>query len=488
MDSQQSFDDTPIYCPQVKVDLIPIKNQEFQTLQDVETFYKSYAKEARFNVKSSVTEKKNGVIVRKEYVCSKEGTSKVTGKKRNRNQTRENCKARIAVVRRAKIGKYVVTIFVEDHSHPLTSPRRQYLTKIHRKVSAVHKSLSKQLTEVNVPTCTQFDFLRVNSRGLKNIVCLQQDIYNYKRDCHKEVKGHDGDMLYEYFLHEKEKDPSFIFKIEADNENRITRIFWADAISRRSYKFFGDVVIFDTTYNTNTYSLIFAPLVGVNNHGQTIILACAFLNNETTDSFTWFFKEFLKAMSGDAPRMIITDQDPAMTKAISEVLPQTFHRLSDQYILKRWTKSAKSEIVLDDAGVEITDNRDLLARRSQLCQYAVEVIDKIVGNEEASAMFLDSLDSVLEKYTSMMADVRAKGCEKRLKAGKEKGRLKAAKKANGKGRFCHGCKKHDQQHDKRNCPKLKNKDGILIAQTGEDTSDLSTDEEEYSSRGVDQSV
>ncbi|KAL6219017.1 hypothetical protein ACLB2K_012224 [Fragaria x ananassa] len=459
MDSQQSFDDTAIYCPQVKVDLIPIKNQEFQILQDVETFYKSYAKEARFNVKISVTEKKNGVIVRKEYVCSKEGTSK-------------------------------------------------------------------------------FDFLRVNSRGLENIGCLQQDIYNYKRDCHKEVKGHDGDMLYEYFLHEKEKDSSFIFKIEADNENRITRIFWADTISRRSYKFFGDVVIFDTTYNTNTYSLIFAPLVGVNNHGQTIILACAFLNNETTDSFTWFFKEFLKAMPGDAPRMIITDQDPAMTKTISEVLPQTFHRwttivessglsdngwlqtmydirsswvpayvnhifstgmsssqqaesghafykrLPDQYILKRLTKSAKSEIVLDDVGVEITDNRDLLARRSQLCQYAVEVIDKIVGNEEASAMFLDSLDSVLEKYTSMMAD----GCEKRLKAGKEKGRLKAAKKANGKGRFCHGCKKHDQQHDKRNCPKLKNKDGILIAQTGEDTSDSSTDEEEYSSRGVDQSA
>ncbi|KAL6188508.1 hypothetical protein ACLB2K_039900 [Fragaria x ananassa] len=168
-------------------------------------------------------------------------------------------------------------------------------------------------------------------------------------------------------------------------------------------------------------------------------------------------------------------------------------RLPGQYILKRWTKSAKGETVLDDAGVEIIDNRDLLARRSRLCQYAVEVIDKIVGSEEASALFLDSLDSVLEKYNSMMADgkivssaimpveqkslpsrhiynepvqVRAKGCGKRLKAGKEKGRLKAAKKVNGKGKFCHGCKKHDQQHDKRNCPELKNKNDILIAQTG----------------------
>ncbi|XP_004305996.1 PREDICTED: protein FAR-RED IMPAIRED RESPONSE 1-like [Fragaria vesca subsp. vesca] len=118
----------------------------------------------------------------------------------------------------------------------------------------------------------------------------------------------------------------------------ITHIFWADAISRRSYKFYGDVVIFDTTYNTNAYSLIFAPLVGVNNHGQTIILACAFLSNETTGSFTWFFKEFLKAMPGDAPRMIITDQDPAMTKAISEVLPQTFHRYCSWHILNKFSE------------------------------------------------------------------------------------------------------------------------------------------------------
>nr|XP_011468636.1 PREDICTED: protein FAR1-RELATED SEQUENCE 5-like [Fragaria vesca subsp. vesca] len=307
-------------------------------MEDVETFYKSYAKESGFDVKRHSNKKKDGVIVRKEYACSKEGTSKVTRKKRKRNQTRQNCKAKIVVLKRAPIGKYVVTIFVEGHNHPLTTPRRKHLTKIHRDVSSVHKSLSKQLTAVNVPPCKQFDFLGVNSGGLENIGCLQQDIYNHRRDCRKEVKGHDGDMLHEYFLHEKEKDPSFSFKIEADNENMITHIFWADAISRRSYKFYGDVVIFDTTYNTNAYSLIFAPLVGVNNHGQTIILACAFLSNETTGSFTWFFKEFLKAMPGDAPRMIITDQDPAMTKAISEVLPQTFHRYCSWHILNKFSE------------------------------------------------------------------------------------------------------------------------------------------------------
>lgn len=37
-----------------------------------------------------------------------------------------------------------------------------------------------------------------------------------------EVKGHDGDMLLEYFKLEQAKKPSFVFKIEADDEQKIT--------------------------------------------------------------------------------------------------------------------------------------------------------------------------------------------------------------------------------------------------------------------------
>ena len=62
--------------------------------------------------------------------------------------------------------------------------------------------------------------------------------------------------------------------------------------------------------------MIFAPFVGVNNHSQTIVFACSFLSDETTNSFLWLFEQFKTAMPGGSPKMIITDQDPAMTKAI----------------------------------------------------------------------------------------------------------------------------------------------------------------------------
>lgn len=96
-----------------------------------------------------------------------------------------------------------------------------------------------------------------------------------------------------------------------DTENRITHCFWADVECRKAYEAFGDVVVFDTTYNTNRYSMIFAPFIGVNHHYQTTLFGCAFLSDETSDSFVWLLKQFLSAMPLGPPNMIITDQDPA---------------------------------------------------------------------------------------------------------------------------------------------------------------------------------
>ncbi|KAM7502451.1 hypothetical protein LguiB_001355 [Lonicera macranthoides] len=72
--------------------------------------------------------------------------------------------------------------------------------------------------------------------------------------------------------------------------------------------------------------MIFAPIMRVNNHGQTIIFVCEFLNHESVHDFIWLFNQFLESMLGGAPKMIITEQDPAMTKAFLIVLPNTFHR------------------------------------------------------------------------------------------------------------------------------------------------------------------
>lgn len=107
---------------------------------------------------------------------------------------------------------------------------------------------------------------------------------------------------------------------------------------KEAYGVFGDVVLFDTMYNTNRYGMIFAPFIGVNHHHHhhTIVFGCGFLSDEKTESFVWLFNKFIEVMPKGAPNLIITDQNLAMTKAISNVLPQTVHRYCLWHILNKF--------------------------------------------------------------------------------------------------------------------------------------------------------
>jgi hypothetical protein len=109
--------------------------------------------------------------------------------------------------------------------------------------------------------------------------------------------------------------------------------------------------------------------------------------DETFDSFKWLFETFLKAHNGKHPKTIYIDQDIAMGKAIEyrvvgDPSEQTsicscgqFNRigilcghalkvldlmniksLPAQYILKRWTREARSGIVTDSKGINIIEN------------------------------------------------------------------------------------------------------------------------------------
>ncbi|KAF7138269.1 hypothetical protein RHSIM_Rhsim07G0161600 [Rhododendron simsii] len=148
--------------------------------------------------------------------------------------------------------------------------------------------------------------------------------------------------------------------------------------------------------------------------------------------------------------------------------------LPNEYILRRWTKSAKAMRVRDDLGSGIKEICDtsLLERRNKLFQLASTLIDEAMVTEDGTEFVEELLSSGHKKLCDMKKvcqdgegsvikvpiirdhgfkeplQVRAKGCGKRLKGGKEK----AAKKA----RHCHSCGLTGQSHDKRNCPKLLN--------------------------------
>ncbi|XP_038717258.1 protein FAR1-RELATED SEQUENCE 5-like [Tripterygium wilfordii] len=139
----------------------------------------------------------------------------------------------------------------------------------------------------------------------------------------------------------------FFFLIDWDGDGRLKNVFWVDPHSRAAYKEFGDVVTFDTTYLINKFDMSFAPFVGVNHRGHSILLGCGLISSKDTKTFVWLFKTWLACMGGVAPQGIINDKDRTMKNAIRVVFPDTKHRLCLRHIMKKMSEKLRSHVEYD---------------------------------------------------------------------------------------------------------------------------------------------
>jgi len=183
--------------------------------------------------------------------------------------------------------------------------------------------------------------------GFEHVGCSKQALKNFQRDLKAYIKDSDAHMFVENLKRKKEVNKSFYYAYELDDEQRLKHIFWADGISRKNYALYGDVVSFDTTYDTNRYKMIFAPFTGIDNHRHCVTFGAAFLGDEKSESFIWLFEKFLEAMSSHKPVCIITDQDLAMKVAIQKVFDTSTHRLCMWHIMKKLSEKVGCSLNAD---------------------------------------------------------------------------------------------------------------------------------------------
>ncbi|KAK2649083.1 hypothetical protein Ddye_016572 [Dipteronia dyeriana] len=98
-------------------------------------------------------------------------------------------------------------------------------------------------------------------------------------------------------------------------------------MSRCDYRYFGDVMSFDSMYRTNAYNRSLVIFIEVNHHMKTVIFRFGLLVNKMVDTYRWISQKFLKAMHGKSLITVVTDGDKAMSKAIRLVLPSTVQHL-----------------------------------------------------------------------------------------------------------------------------------------------------------------
>jgi zinc finger SWIM domain-containing protein 3 len=123
----------------------------------------------------------------------------------------------------------------------------------------------------------------VEAGGYENVTYNEKDVRNFL-DKERRLKCWEGDgqALHDYFVRMQGKNSNFYHALDLDDELRVQNVFWVDARSGAAYESFHDVITFDTTYLTNKYDMPFAHFIGINHHGESIILGYGLLFGEDT--------------------------------------------------------------------------------------------------------------------------------------------------------------------------------------------------------------
>ncbi|XP_077242606.1 protein FAR1-RELATED SEQUENCE 5-like [Tasmannia lanceolata] len=315
-------------------------NQVFDDWMSAFEFYNSYALATGFGLRKSSTNssKKTNVVNSRKFVCDREGVKKYKANKvddgkerRERRVVRLNCKAKMTI--KLRDGKWVVTTFDNIHSHILTSPLKRQMHRSHNRFSKSEsvKTLIDCLNETQMPAARIAKAINSTNDGISGVVTPDQ-VASHLRKKRVNNISQEAVLVANHLQKKRSEDPNLFFSMELDTDGTFRSMFWADARARDAYMTFSDVIVFNVTYKTNSLSLPFAPFTGVNHHRQSTLFGCALLADETEETFSWLFEQWLTCMHGKALDAIITDMDPAMKNAIGRVFPHTHHRFCSWHI------------------------------------------------------------------------------------------------------------------------------------------------------------
>lgn len=311
----------------------PAVGMEFESYDDAYNYYNCYAKEVGFRVrvknswfKRNSREKYGAVLC-----CSSQGFKRIKDVNRLRKETRTGCPAMLRM-RLVDSKRWRVLEVTLEHNHLLGAK----IYKSIKKVGSGMKRKSQSSSDAEKRTIKLYRALVIDSGvdGTSNL--NPTDIRNFPDHPNQlNLKKGDTQAIYNYLCRMQLTNPNFFYLMDLNDDGRLRNVFWMDARCRAACGYFADVIYFDNTYLSNKYEIPLVAFVGINHHGQTVLLGCALLAGETTESYTWLFRAWLTCVSGHFPQTIITDRCKALQSAIAEVFPRCHHRFGLSHIIKK---------------------------------------------------------------------------------------------------------------------------------------------------------
>ncbi|XP_056695553.1 protein FAR1-RELATED SEQUENCE 5 [Spinacia oleracea] len=187
--------------------------------------YNEYAFRKGFSIHMGLirTSHRTGLWIMRRFVCSNAGFKDV------KKETSRNFFI-------TKDGVWIVVRHNMIHNHLMIPADKRYLLRSQRDIT---EEQLKYFSAMKASGCRVFDLLRA--------------------------------MRKRYFSQRQASESDFYYDFELDEHGSLISFFWRDGGMKRDYEYFGDLLVFDTTYRTNRYDIICAPFVGMNHHSNNVV-------------------------------------------------------------------------------------------------------------------------------------------------------------------------------------------------------------------------
>ncbi|KAK9698189.1 hypothetical protein RND81_08G087600 [Saponaria officinalis] len=225
----------------VEIQFTPTIGQVFSSLKEGIEFYRIYALACSFTPRKYTTKThRGGILKNKSVVCNRQGfrenrqvipvtDDSIKSARMRVKITRIGCQAHIRFALENNV--IVVDQFREGHNHRLSSVHDKDLQKLSRSLSFLHKQLIIYHSKLNIGPSKSFTICKEYVNGYSNVGASLIEFNNFQRD----IKCYIGERDAQLFIDRFKK-------------------------------------LFDPTYVSNKYCMVFTPFTGVDYHKRYVFL------------------------------------------------------------------------------------------------------------------------------------------------------------------------------------------------------------------------
>ena len=179
-----------------------------------------------------------------------------------------------------------------------------------------------------------------------------QHIRNVFKSIERKMGPNDLARLINHLKMLKQADPAWYFNHEAPDPvtGVVRRWFFMTPEKVKNARKYAQVIFEDNTYKSNRYGEALALFCGINEHGQTLLLARGCMpSSENAEGYEWLWQEWIKA-TGCAPWVLFSDAAYALLGSVPRVFPpdRTAHFLCLFHIYKNLTEHFRNSLEQHD--------------------------------------------------------------------------------------------------------------------------------------------